>query len=111
MRLVYSMLFLLALPLIPFVRNVQNVWAELEGNNVVILYNRTGQPGQTYKVELLPSHNSYAFPLRLLSGDIGDNMTPGLPDTPDPPEDDRISNIQQGISMLEVNLELLNTKH
>ena len=58
-------------------QTVQNVRASLDGNNVIIQYDLTGSQGQKFKVELYSSSNDYSTPLRMVSGDIGENVTPG----------------------------------
>jgi hypothetical protein len=59
-------------------QQVSDVRASLDGNNVVIQYNLTGSFGQTFKVDLHSSYNNFSTPLRMVSGDIGENVSPGL---------------------------------
>jgi len=75
LRLIIILLFSFSNVLLS--QNVQNVRADLDGNSVVIIYDLTGDDKQTFKVELRSSHNNFNSPLRLVSGDVGENVSPG----------------------------------
>ena len=77
MRYLLSILLILSCSSVLLAQNVENVRASLDGNSVVILYDLIGDPGQTFRVELRSSHNNFGTPLRMVSGDIGDNVSPG----------------------------------
>lgn len=69
------LLFLLLIPAIHLsAQRIENVKAEVygEGEKVVITYDINGaSQGQKFKVQVYGSHNNYAAPLTLVSGDVG----------------------------------------
>ena len=57
---------------------VQNVRANFDGERVQIIYDlNSADPGGKFKVALYSSHDNYAQPLTLLTGDVGDEVAPG----------------------------------
>jgi hypothetical protein len=73
-------LLLLTIPLAA--QRVENVKAEVigEGEKVIITYDLIGAgENQKFKVQLYGSHNNYAAPLSLVTGDVGRDrdLTPG----------------------------------
>ena len=76
MRYFYFAILLVAAASPTIAQTVQNVRASLDGNDVIIQYDLTGSQGQKFKVELYSSSNNYSTPLRMVSGDIGENVTP-----------------------------------
>lgn len=79
-----SLLFPLLLLAIPVAaQRVENVKAEVlgEGEKVIITYDITGaEQSQKFKVTVYGSHNNFASPLSLVTGDVGrDREIPGGP--------------------------------
>lgn len=62
-------------------QSVSNVRAQVDVNNpnqVIITYDLTASAlNQTFRIELKSSHDNYALPLTMVSGDVGDNITAG----------------------------------
>ena len=59
-------------------QSVQNVRANFDGERVEIRYDlNAADPGGKFKVALYSSHDNYAHPLTLLTGDVGDEVAPG----------------------------------
>ena len=62
-------------------QTVGNVSAKIDASNpsnVIITYNLTSSgPNQSYRIELRSSHDNYVGNLQMVSGDVGENVTPG----------------------------------
>lgn len=59
-------------------QNIENVVAVFADGKVTVTYNLTdGNPKRLYHIELLSSHNNFAYPLRQVAGDIGQNVAIG----------------------------------
>lgn len=62
-------------------QSVSNVRANIDPTNVnqvIITYDLTPSAlNQTFRIELKSSHDNYALPLTMVSGDVGENITAG----------------------------------
>lgn len=58
-------------------QNVSNVRASLEGDNINITYDLSGEAQSRYNVTLFASADGYNSPLLQVSGDIGPDIAPG----------------------------------
>jgi hypothetical protein len=66
------------LPFLALSQTFENVRATSLGNKVAITYDLVApQNDQPYAVEIYGSHNNYTSPIRLLTGDVGNNVLPG----------------------------------
>lgn len=73
-------LLLLALPTFynTYSQSLKNIKAETKGDQVIVTYDlESPDKEQGYKVSLYSSHNNYNQPLKLVSGDVGENVLPG----------------------------------
>ena len=74
-------LFLLSATL-AHAQTVSNVQARVDGNNVIISYDlQAASEGQQFKVEIKSSKDNFTSPLKEVSGDVGENITPGIAKT------------------------------
>ncbi len=74
-------LFFIAINSPGFSQTISNIKARLDANNpnqVVISYDlKSSSANQTFKIELLSSADNFQKILQRVSGDVGDNQTPG----------------------------------
>jgi hypothetical protein len=59
-------------------QTIQNVSAAFADGKVTIIYDLLGgNAKRKYKIALVSSHNSFTTPLNRVTGDVGENITPG----------------------------------
>ena len=79
--LIRSLIVFFLLPLsltFSYAQKVNNVRAQKDGDYVKILYDLEAEdPNDNFNVEILASHNNFTSPLRMVTGDIGENVKPG----------------------------------
>ena len=61
-------------------QQIENIQVDLQEDSIIINYVLDGQAGdqEEYQVEVYSSHNDFSEPLKLVSGDVGRNISPGL---------------------------------
>lgn len=61
-----------------YAQRFENVKATFQNGTAIITYDLLGgSPGQKFNVEIYGSHNSYATPLKAVTGDVGTNVNGG----------------------------------
>lgn len=61
-----------------FSQQISNVQATLQGDNIVVTYDLTAEnPDDRFTISLYSSHNNFASPVNLVSGDVGVGITAG----------------------------------
>lgn len=61
-----------------FSQKLENLKAVSAGDKIVITYDLSAEvPGDKYDVQIYSSYNNFASPLRYVSGDMGNSLTPG----------------------------------
>jgi len=58
-------------------QEIENLFRRIEGTNVILTYDLTGEPEQLFRIEIFSSHNNYSTKLVEVSGDVGENISPG----------------------------------
>lgn len=59
-------------------QSLKNIRAETKGELVVITYDlEAPQADQTFNIKLYASHDNYRTPLKFVSGDVGEGISPG----------------------------------
>lgn len=63
-------------------QSIDHVLASIENGKVKVTYDlKSSNPRQHYTVALYSSHNNYASSVRNVSGDVGNNVSPGISNT------------------------------
>jgi hypothetical protein len=58
-------------------QNINDFSYKRSGSNIEVQYSLSGQPTDKYEVLLYGSHDNFSNPLKLVSGDVGENINPG----------------------------------
>ncbi|MBL7876652.1 MAG: hypothetical protein JNL53_13380 [Cyclobacteriaceae bacterium] len=62
-----------------FSQKLENLKAVSTGDSIVITYDLIADlPGDKYEAKIYSSYDNFASPLRYISGDIGNSLTPGI---------------------------------
>jgi hypothetical protein len=57
---------------------VQELSYKIEGDKIRVTYNLKGEPSERYTITLFSSANDFSSPLQYVTGDVGDDVIPGI---------------------------------
>ena len=79
MRLVIALVFILiALPAVSLAQEVKNIIVRLDNDKLIVNYDLEGESQESYLVTLFSSHDNFENPVKSVSGDIGEEIKPGM---------------------------------
>lgn len=58
-------------------QNIQNFTFKFEGDKIRATYDLTGETAERYTITLFSSANDFTTPLKYVTGDVGEDVTPG----------------------------------
>jgi len=62
-------------------QQIENLVFRLERTSIIINYDLLGEAEESYFITVFSSHNGFSDPILFASGDIGENITPGIDKT------------------------------
>lgn len=80
MKIIYVIFAILTVALINYNLNAQqidNIVFRQEGLNVIITYDLLSGTEHNYYISVFSSHNNYTNPLKSVTGDVGEEISPG----------------------------------
>jgi len=75
-KLVFAVFFILA-PLKIVAQEISSFSYKQSGDKIEVTYSLSGQPNDRYEVLLYGSHDNFHSPLKLVTGDVGEDIIPG----------------------------------
>ena len=71
---IFCLIFLLK---VGIAQQIENLVFRLEETNIIINYDLVGQAEESYFITVFSSHNGFSDPIQFVTGDVGENISPG----------------------------------